>query len=168
VTVPFALNNSIAALGCNVTHGSFGVNNYPAGSGIYSGGQATVWIFSYGSADPAAGTLWVQVVNGTASELGMANGGKCVGYADAGLGTAIDSSTAMHAILTTTNGGRFEKVFPSANATYTLNPGPNPTWVVTLNGCGRSLFGPGTLLASVWASNGTIQNPPREPPVISC
>lgn len=168
VTVPFALNNSIAAEGCNVTSGSFGTSTYPSGDGAYSGGQATVWILSYVTANPSAGTLYVQVINGAASEMGVVTGGKCVGNSALEVGTVVDSSAAMQAVLSTTNGSRFVQAFPRANATLSLTTGPESTWIISLNGCGRYYLGPGTLLASVWAANGTIQNSPREPAVISC
>lgn len=168
VTVPFTLNNSIAALGCNVTSGSFGMNTYPNGPGAYSGGQATVWILSYVTGSPSAGTLYVQVVNGTASKMGTVSGGKCTGNSAAEVGTVIDSSKAMQEVLSTTNGTRFVQAFSRANATLSLSAGADATWTISLNGCGRYVLGPGTLLASVWASNGTMQNPPREPAVLSC
>lgn len=168
VTVPFTVNNSIAALGCNVTSGSFGLDTYPGGDGAYSGGQATVWILSYMTAKPDTGILYVQVINGAASEMGVVTGGKCVGGGGSEVGAVVDSSAAIRTVLSTTNGSRFAQAFPRANATYSLNAGPDPTWTISLNGCGRYVLGPGTLLASVWAENGTIQNSPREPAVISC
>lgn len=167
-TVPFSLNNTLLAAGCNVTSGEFGPTSYPAGSGVYSTGAATVWVLSFVPPHEEASTLWVQVVNGHATELGAALGGKCSGYSGSGVANAIDSSAAIRTILATTNGSRFEETFPHANATFSLNPGTNPTWTISLNACGRYTLGPGTLLASVWALNGTIQNAPREPAVIAC
>lgn len=168
VTVPFSLNMSGAALSCNVTSGSFGRDNYPAGDGIYSGGQATVWILSYETPNPVTGTLYVQVIDGAASEMGTVTGGKCVGGHGEGLGTVVDSSAAIQTVLSTTNGSRFAQAFPRANATFSLSVGTDSTWIISLNGCGKYVLGPGTLYASVWAANGTLQNSPREPAVISC
>jgi hypothetical protein len=168
-TVPFMLNNTDLVLGCNVTGGNFGVDSYPSGSGAYSGGQATVWILSYVSTGAGGGTLWVQVVNGVATELGVTNNsGRCATTGVPGLGPVIDSSVAVEKILATPNGTRFSQAFPKANATYSIGGWPNPTWIISLNGCGRYVAGPGTLLASVWASNATIQNAPREPTTIAC
>jgi hypothetical protein len=169
VTVPFVLNNTLLSLGCNVTSGNFGVDSYPSGSGAYSDGQATVWILSFVSTGAGGGMLWVQVVNGAATELGVTNNsGRCATTGLPGLGPVIDSSVAMEKILATPNGTRFAQAFPKANATYSIGYGPNPTWIISLNGCGRYMAGPGTLLASVWALNGTIQNAPREPATIAC
>lgn len=168
VTVPFSLNNSLMVLGCNVTSGAFGPTNYPAGDGNYSSGATTLWILSYLPPHEPGSTLWIQVVNGRASELGAAEGGKCSGYGGNGVGDVVDSSVAMQSILATVNGTRFGQTFPTANETLSLGPGSSPTWTVSLNACGRYVEGPGALLASVWALNGTIQNPPREPAVISC
>jgi hypothetical protein len=169
MTVPFALNNTLLSRGCNVTSGTFGVDSYPSGSGTYSDGQATVWILSFVSTGAGGGMLWVQVVNGAATELGVTNNsGRCATAGASGLGPVVDSSFAMEKILATPNGTRFAQAFPRANATYSISYGTDPTWVISLNGCGRYMVGPGTLLASVWALNGTIQNAPREPATLAC
>lgn len=163
-TVSWSLDGSRLADQCSIISGTWDNATYPAGSGNYSGGQAGIWVLSFSGPTTTSGILWVLVSYGVVAQFAVvAASGACSEYFGPSLGTVIDSSVAMGKVLTTANGSRFARMFPQTNVTYALGPGSPPVWTIHFSPCGAFVEGPGSVTSSVWASNGTVQDPPNAP-----
>ncbi len=163
---PFCIGN-LTPVGGTLQNASMGPY-----SGDYRTGIAVLWFLTYSSPVAGGGNLVVQVDNGVAQEVGVVPQG-CYGSAAvfSPLGPVIDSSVAVEAALLTPNGTRYSSMFQEANATYDLDStGYGPVWWVFLSACpNEDRVAPGQfgeLSASVWAANGTVDQPPQIP--VSC
>lgn len=163
-TVPWSLDGSLLAHECSIISGTWDNATYHAGSGNYSGGEAGIWVLSFSGPTTTSGILWVLVGYGVVAQFAVvAVSGTCSEYSGPSLGTVIDSSVAMEKVLATANGSRFAGMFPQANVTYALGPGSPPVWTIHFSPCGAFVAGPESVSSSVWALNGTVQDPPHAP-----
>lgn len=162
---PWTLDANRLKTECTPISGSYANATYPAGSGNYTEGQAGVWVLSFAAPNASSGILWVVVGFGSATEIGVVAASGVCAEDSSFLGTVVDSSVAMEQVLATSNGTRYAHMFSLANATYALGPGVPPVWTIHLSACTQVVSGPGTLDSSVWALNGTIQDPPRVPSI---
>jgi len=156
VTDRFPVVHNCTANGTTTVNASAGP--FP---GDYSAGVAVLWVLGYSSPTTESGGLQVEVEDGVASDLGV--GPVCSGSGSIPpLGSVIDSSTAVQSVLATTNGSLFLRDASRANVSLLLaNDGSSPVWDIQFGACDYLTIGPGLLLASVWAVNGTIDQAPR-------
>jgi hypothetical protein len=130
--------------------------------GDYAAGVAVLWILDYSSASSGNGGLVVVVEQGRATEVGVSPDCPVYGGAALPVGSVVDSSTAVGTVLATMNGSRFFDTVSRANVSFLLsNSGAGPTWDIAFGACNYLTLGPGYLLASVWAANGTIDQTPH-------
>jgi hypothetical protein len=160
-TYGFQANDSgFTPSNCLLQGGAFRNLSYGPYSGNYWTGDAVLWLLWYNATGPTDGELLVAVENGTAIEVGAAYGPNCRAVGPAS-GTLVDTSVAVRAVLGTPNGSRFAASFATANVTLWLLGSPLPPyWLVDFGACDGFNPHEGTIIATVWAENGTIDQPP--------
>jgi hypothetical protein len=137
-------------------------------SGEYRSGTAVLWLLLYASAVAGSEFLLVQVLNGSAQQIGEIPHYCYPPIVGEPLGPAIDSSAAVHSVLSTVNGSRFASMFEVSNVSFALqHSGPTGAiWIISFSACNQNFGAPGSPTPAGWtysyisANNGTVDLPP--------